>query len=581
MVFAPSSLILTNYYLPLSEALCVKEFAMTSYSPPDESVKGMNYIRLSHCKNFNIHNKPCLDRGNTLKLFINVLVIILSLQLVACGGDELENDNEQVKVTEPVISPILAPDKTPPVITLNGNRYINLISDENYVELGATATDDSDEFIEIVITGYIIPHREGEYTVTYTATDSSNNTSTIERTVRVVEALDITPPVITLNGGNAISWVLGESYIGLGATAFDERDGIVDVVINEAVDINTLGDYNIVYTASDNSGNTSSVIRAVSIVPNLANAFITTWKTDNQGYGANNQIRIYTSSLGLDYNYQVNWGDDSTDYNVTGYITHTYKKSGVYTVSITGRFPQILFLRDDNEKLLSVEQWGNIQWQSMSKAFYQCTKLVINAVDTPDLSQVTNMSEMFSGATALDQDLNSWDVSAVTNMQGMFKDAVTFNKELNNWRVSSVINMNEMFQGAKSFNQSLNNWDVSSVKEMWAMFKYASEFNEPLNDWDVSSVTDMWRMFYDAETFNQPLDNWDVSSVTDMNSIFDQTNMSTQNYDALLLAWSVQNLEFDVRFSAVNITFSSASEDARNKLIEFYNWEISDGGIVP
>jgi len=56
------------------------------------------------------------------------------------------------------------------------------------------------------------------------------------------------------------------------------------------------------------------------------------------------------------------------------------------------------------------------------------------------------------------------------------------NQPLNNWNVSKVTNMSEMFYGASSFNQPLNNWNVSNVKEMGYMFyRGANSFNQPLH----------------------------------------------------------------------------------------------------
>ena len=42
-------------------------------------------------------------------------------------------------------------------------------------------------------------------------------------------------------------------------------------------------------------------------------------------------------------------------------------------------------------------------------------------------SNVTDMSGMFSSATAFNQDISSWDVSSVTNMTAMFYEATSFN----------------------------------------------------------------------------------------------------------------------------------------------------------
>ena len=104
--------------------------------------------------------------------------------------------------------------------------------------------------------------------------------------------------------------------------------------------------------------------------------FITTWKTDNDGSFNYKQIKIGTAGEG--YDYTIDWGNGHINNNVTGDITHTYESAGTYTVKISGAFPRLYFYAKgyDNEKLLSVEQWGDIEWRSMVQAFYRCTNLV-------------------------------------------------------------------------------------------------------------------------------------------------------------------------------------------------------------
>ena len=70
--------------------------------------------------------------------------------------------------------------------------------------------------------------------------------------------------------------------------------------------------------------------------------FITTWKTDNPGVSGDNQITIpvFVSET---YNYSVDWGDGSSDANITGSITHTYASPGTYQVAISGKFPPYIF----------------------------------------------------------------------------------------------------------------------------------------------------------------------------------------------------------------------------------------------
>ncbi len=150
-------------------------------------------------------------------------------------------------------------------------------------------------------------------------------------------------------------------------------------------------------------------------------AFVTTWKTDNPGSSNNTSITIPCTGGG--YSYDVDWNNDGVidQVGITGSMTHDFGIAGTYLVRITGSFPRIYFNHmGDTSKILSVDQWGDIAWASMASAFSGCANLQVLAVDTPDLSGVTDMSGMFSGCVSLNSDISSWDVSGVTDMSGMF-----------------------------------------------------------------------------------------------------------------------------------------------------------------
>ena len=46
------------------------------------------------------------------------------------------------------------------------------------------------------------------------------------------------------------------------------------------------------------------------------------------------------------------------------------------------------------------------------------------------ISSVTNMSDMFNGASLFNQDIEAWDTSSVTDMSGMFSGAEVFNQDI-------------------------------------------------------------------------------------------------------------------------------------------------------
>ncbi len=267
--------------------------------------------------------------------------------------------------------------------------------------------------------------------------------------------------------------------------------------------------------------------------------FITTWEVG----GTDLSIKIPANTNYYNYNYSIDFGDGNILYNQTNDVIYIYTNPGIYTVSISGNYPHFYAQKTNNigtnnDKLLSVEQWGDIQWQSMEGSFYECENLVVNATDAPDLSEVTDFSRMFEGATNFNQDINHWDTSTITNMSAMFKNAHNFNQPLNNWDVSDVINMSEMFYFNIDFNQPLNNWDVSSVVEMEDMFYKTYFFNQDLNNWDVSNVINMRGMFKDAIAFNGPLNNWNVTNVITMREMFD----GAINFDQPLNNWDVSNV---------------------------------------
>lgn len=320
--------------------------------------------------------------------------------------------------------------------------------------------------------------------------------------------------------------------------------------------------------------------------------FVTTWKTDNPGSQFNSTsifIPIWSVSPNV-YNYDIDWNNDGVfdEFGKTTNALHDYGVAGTYTIRIRGQFPQ-LYINDDpdaNEKIISVEQWGNISWSSMLAAFSGAKNLVINATDAPDLSKVKSMTFMFKEANSLNQNINHWDVGNVEEMDSMFRDATMFNQPLNNWNVSKVENMVGMFEGT-AFNQDISNWNVTNVENMSSMFKFASNFNQPLDSWNVSNVKKMKQMFFEAGSFNQSLNSWNVSNVTDMVQMFFLAKVFNQSLDNWNVT-SVTNMQslFDNAYAfnqplnnwnVGNVTnMDSMFWGARNFNQSLNNWNVSN-----
>ncbi|MCE9585013.1 DUF5011 domain-containing protein [Candidatus Nomurabacteria bacterium] len=137
-----------------------------------------------------------------------------------------------------------------------------------YSDPGATALDDVDGIINVVITGTVDVSVVGDYEITYTATDLSNNTSNSVRTINVIDTTpepDTTPPEINLIGDEILNITVGSMFTDPGATAIDDVDGEISPVITGSVDTSVSGIYTLTYTATDIALNESTTTRIVVV----------------------------------------------------------------------------------------------------------------------------------------------------------------------------------------------------------------------------------------------------------------------------------------------------------------------------
>ena len=163
-------------------------------------------------------------------------------------------------------------DTTAPIITLIGENAITLEVGTSYNDAGATAIDnnDGDLSANIIVTGTVDTSTVGMYTITYSATNASENTGSATRTVIIVDTI---LPVITLLGDNPVSIKVGSTYTDAGATASDNYDGDLTSSITTVnnVNLNTVGTYTVTYNVSDaNSNSAQEVTRTVNVVSNLS-----------------------------------------------------------------------------------------------------------------------------------------------------------------------------------------------------------------------------------------------------------------------------------------------------------------------
>lgn len=282
-----------------------------------------------------------------------------------------------------------------------------------------------------------------------------------------------------------------------------------------------------IYTCTATYGDGCQVTSSMHV---FSTKFMTVWKTDN--VGASEDTQIYYPGIGS--NYTLSWEklDDDGNPMDTGIIYGVassygapklldFSSTGAGTYRITagpglGTFTGFRLGKSgnnrDDQKLINVAAWGDIPWTSLTEAFYNASNMTMTASDQPDLSRVTDLSDMFNGASVFNTSINHWSVDKVEIFTGMFKSAALYDQAMEEWNVGEGVDFEDMFSEAVSFNKPLDSWNVSHGRNFRSMFSGATAFDQNLGYWKLKSAINLKHML-------------------------DGCGLSKLNYDKTLIGW--------------------------------------------
>ena len=188
------------------------------------------------------------------------------------------------------------------------------------------------------------------------------------------------------------------------------------------------------------------------------------------------------------------------------------------------------------------------------KFFYRmnkCTTIDLSGLDT---SNVTTMTDMFNGCSALTSlDLSEWDTSNVKYMDFMFNlCSALASLDLSRFVTSNVTSMNGMFNNCSALTSlDVSGFDTSNVKNMGSMFNNCSSLTSlDLSSFKTGKATDMSYMFQDCSS----LTGIDISG-------FDTRNV-TRMYDFLNNCPVLSEIKLGEDFAFNGKNISSASSKA-------------------
>ena len=285
--------------------------------------------------------------------------------------------------------------------------------------------------------------------------------------------------------------------------------------------------------------------------------FSSTWKISADGETITLPL---VDDAAYTYDFTVDWGDGSPISEITSFDdadkTHTYEAAGDYNLVIEGTLEAWSFNNaGDKDKILSVENFGDLGYTNLSGAFHGCTNL--EDFKGGVTSDVTDMSSMFEGATNANPDVSNWDVSSVTDMTNMFNgsglskenyDAFLINLADNNASVEDVIlgaiGIYYSSDDAKTARDTLandRNWTITDGGDYAAVFR---------STWRVSAANETITLpLVTGHNYNFTVDWGDGSPISEITEHDDPDRIHTYaeagDYEllisGLLEAWSFNN----------------------------------------
>ena len=314
------------------------------------------------------------------------------------------------------------------------------------------------------------------------------------------------------------------------------------------------------------------------------NDLVMEWTTASDG----DSIEL-TSWSALSNDYNVDWGDSSSETNVTDTSkTHTYTTAGTYEVRIKSSSTSFSLnmsssATSNRVQLTKFKNWGNVALQSVRGMFTNSTAMVYEATDYPNLTALSSVSsssyksanQMFRGCFAITQlDVSNWqnvdELTYSTSWQYFAydcKNMQTFNASnlvcaasctsfvyfaaqvgknvgcnitMDDCSFTGVTDMSNFFTSAKANTIfSTKNWilknasgGTNTVNLFYNVDSNAGtgDIDLDLSGWtNTSCVNSFSNTFRGCDAFGEiNMSNWDTSNVTTLSYMFYGNNQVTK-----------------------------------------------------
>ena len=286
--------------------------------------------------------------------------------------------------------------------------------------------------------------------------------------------------------------------------------------------------------------------------------------------------------LGFNNLTQINFNANFNTSKVTSMSKMFYECSKLTTLNLTNFNTSkvgdmgYMFQKCSSLTSLNLSNFDTLNVTIMYYMFNGCSKLTALDLRNFNTSNVTKMNNMFFGCSALKTlNISNFNTSKVTAMDGMFFNcSLLTGLELSKFNTSNVTTMNHMFHNCSSLTAlNLTGFDTSNVTVMTGMFYNCSKLTSlDLSKFNTLKVIYMSQMFYGCSSLKTlNLSGFNTSNVTDMYSMFYDCSKLTTTINIMNANVTDYSYMFNNAATAsgakITVNYTSAASSLVNKMI--------------
>ena len=224
---------------------------------------------------------------------------------------------------------------------------------------------------------------------------------------------------------------------------------------------------------------------------------------------------------------------------------NTYENDSFNSKSLTSYITEYIIKKKLDEPIYSEYKYHPQTKEELISNIDELLDKEISDFNCINTSNIIDMSDLFVEINKIKKinfNVSNWDVSNVENMSNIFSYCFAFDCDLSKWNVSNVTNTSCMFYYCHNFKaKGLENWNVSKVTHFEYMFSYCDNITDiDLSKWNVSNGMYFNLMFYKCENFKgNGLEKWSLDNAEYMSNMFEYC----ENFDCDVSNWKMSKAE--------------------------------------